>query len=422
MKTLNILIMFLYLAVTTETSFASVVSTGGKMVEVSPPTSVKAGVTESDIQIIVFEEEQYYDLSLDLAVDIVSAGTYTGPDAILTPGIISAGTRINSYMIHFDPDQQDRVPFSGSVTFEEPILGLIVLNEESYETLNLSDYLGAFGTLYPTRFERRTELLAPNPTNPQDQVILSTDRKTVTVTLLTSEKWQDQVRIITGNQPPIAICKDVVVAIGEVPNVDGGSYDPDGDPIILFQYPSGSFAEAGIHDVTLTVTDDQGASDNCIAMVVVYDPYGGFVTGGGWIDSPEGAYMPDPSLTGKANFGFVSKYKKGATMPTGETEFVFKAGYLNFHSDSYEWLVVAGDGHKAMFKGVGTINGAGNYGFILSAIDAAQTPSTDIDLFRIKIWDKNDGDTAVYDNQMGDDEDAEPATAIGGGSIVIHTK
>ncbi len=32
---------------------------------------------------------------------------------------------------------------------------------------------------------------------------------------------------------------------------------------------------------------------------------------------PDGAYIPDPSLTGKANFGFVSTYKKGAAIPTG---------------------------------------------------------------------------------------------------------
>ena len=60
---------------------------------------------------------------------------------------------------------------------------------------------------------------------------------------------------------------------------------------------------------------------------------------------------------GKANFGFVSKYKKGASVPTGKTEFNFKAGDLNFHSDSYQWLVVTQDGTNAQFKGSGTING-----------------------------------------------------------------
>jgi PKD repeat protein len=179
------------------------------------------------------------------------------------------------------------------------------------------------------------------------------------------------------------------------------------------------YVEAGVYTVTLTVTDDDGGSDtDTFKFVVVYDPYGGFVTGGGWIDSPAGAYAPDPTLKGKATFGFVSKYKKGATTPTGNTEFTFKAGDLNFHSDSYDWLVIAG--HKAKYKGTGTINGAGNYGFMLSAIDEKLTPSTDVDLFRIKIWDKDSGDAVVYDNQIGEAEDADPTTSIGGGSIVIH--
>jgi len=148
------------------------------------------------------------------------------------------------------------------------------------------------------------------------------------------------------------------------------------------------------------------------ALLAVYDPTEGFVTGGGWIYSEAGAYVPDTSAEGKATFGFVSKYKKGAAVPTGNTEFQFKAGDLNFHSDSYDWLVITG-GQKAMYKGTGTINGAGNYGFMLSATDSNP------DLFRIKIQDK-DTDTVIYDNQFGDDDNAEPATEIAGGQIVIH--
>src|SRR5207302_434908 len=97
-----------------------------------------------------------------------------------------------------------------------------------------------------------------------------------------------------------------------------------------------TFNTPGVYLVKLAVTDDDGgtemahtvggltaANDNLEAMVVVYDPAAGFVTGGGWINSPAGAYTLDPSLVGKANFGFVSQYKKGATVPTGETEFQF---------------------------------------------------------------------------------------------------
>jgi len=175
----------------------------------------------------------------------------------------------------------------------------------------------------------------------------------------------------------------------------------------------------GVYTVKLTVEDDDGGVGSAeYQYVVVYDGSAGFVTGGGWIDSPDGAYAPDPLLTGKANFGFVSRYKKGATVPTGQTEFQFKVADLNFRSDSYDWLVIAG--HKAMYKGTGTINGQGNYGFMLSAIDEKLTPSTDVDMFRIKIWDKDDDDTIVYDNMMEAADDADPATEIGGGSIVIH--
>ena len=38
------------------------------------------------------------------------------------------------------------------------------------------------------------------------------------------------------------------------------------------------------------------------------------------------------ALSGKANFGFVSQYEKGKTVPTGNTEFQFQTGNLNFKS------------------------------------------------------------------------------------------
>jgi hypothetical protein len=150
-------------------------------------------------------------------------------------------------------------------------------------------------------------------------------------------------------------------------------------------------------------------------FLAVYDPTAGFVTGGGWINSPAGAYIPDATLIGKATFGFVSKYLKGAITPTGNTEFQFHAGSLNFSSTSYDWLVVQGSGSmKATYKGYGTVNGAAGYGFLLSAIDGSP------DKFRIKVWQT--GGNVIYDNQVigGTGENADPTTAIAGGSIVIH--
>jgi hypothetical protein len=180
-----------------------------------------------------------------------------------------------------------------------------------------------------------------------------------------------------------------------------------------------TYTQAGVYTMTLTVEDDNGGNDTEIFQyVVVYDPNAGFVTGGGWITSVEGAYYPDTSLTGKASFGFVAKYIKGEPIPTGNTEFNFKVANLNFHSKNYSWLMV--NQFKAKYKGEGTINNMGNYGFMVSVIDEDLTESTDVDLFRIKIWDKNNNDEVVYDNQLGDPEDSDPTTAIGGGNIKIH--
>ena len=173
-----------------------------------------------------------------------------------------------------------------------------------------------------------------------------------------------------------------------------------------------TYTTAGVYTINVTVTDAAGESDSAtFEYVVVYDPTGGFVTGGGWIESPLGAYTPNPDMTGKATFGFVSKYQKGANVPTGNTEFQFKVANFNFSSTSYDWLVVAGA--KAQYKGTGTINSLGNYAFMLAAIDGIP------DRFRIKIWDKASG-VVIYDNQLGAGDNAEPTTAIQGGSITVH--
>ena len=173
------------------------------------------------------------------------------------------------------------------------------------------------------------------------------------------------------------------------------------------------YSTPGIYTVSLTVKEATGGSVTQIATeyIVVYDPNGGFVTGGGWINSPAGAYVADITLEGKASFGFVSKYQKDSTVPTGNTQFQFNVANLKFHSDSYDWLVVAGS--QAKYKGTGTINGQGNYGFMLSAVDGA------IDKFRIKIWDK-ESNSVIYDNEIEKGEDVVPMTAISGGSIIIH--
>ena len=181
---------------------------------------------------------------------------------------------------------------------------------------------------------------------------------------------------------------------------------------------SNTFHTAGVYTVTVTVNDGDNDTASATTTIVVFDPKAGFVSGGGSIRSPAGAYVADPSLTGDAFFAFYSRYRKGASVPTGETEFAFQAANFRFSSTRYEWLVVAGA--RAQYKGSGMVNGAGDYGFLLTLADGQLPGGGGFDRFRLKVWEKSG--VLVYDNVIAspDDLDVAEPQALSSGSIVIH--
>lgn len=146
----------------------------------------------------------------------------------------------------------------------------------------------------------------------------------------------------------------------------------------------------------------------CI-LVVVYDPDGGFVTGGGAVESPERSDLQNPGVTGPATFGFVAKYLPGRTTPSGGLEFHFHAGALNFKSTSLEWLVVTGE-PRAIFRGEGTINGEAVCQFEVDAWDTKGLAGK-VDTFGLKIQACS----------LGGDRYSLPPTEISRGSVMIHT-
>jgi len=178
-----------------------------------------------------------------------------------------------------------------------------------------------------------------------------------------------------------------------------------------------TFAAPGVYSVELPVTDQCGGSgtareiDDVDEMVVVFDPREGFIAGGGWIDSPAGAWTANPSMAGAASLGFVSKYRKAG----GAGEFQFRVGSLRFHSVAYEGFAVSDA--MTQYHGSGTINGAGSYGFLLTAVDGQMSDEAGTDRFRIQITDKI-SDEVIYDSQPGAADSA--TTPLRGGSIEIH--
>jgi hypothetical protein len=193
----------------------------------------------------------------------------------------------------------------------------------------------------------------------------------------------------------------------------------DGSGIATDVVPS-SVLSLGVYKVEAVAGSGCSSSE---AYIPVFDASGSFVTGGGWINSPAGAMPANPDATGKANFGFVSKYKKGSSQVDGNTEFQFSAGSINFKSTMHESGSLVISGGKATYRGSGTVNNESGFKFTIVAIDGDWKDGGKPDRFRIKIV--NSKGEVVYDNQIGSAENTDDATVLGnngsgGGSIVIH--
>ena len=231
---------------------------------------------------------------------------------------------------------------------------------------------------------------------------------------------------ITGPLDPNPINTVINVSALVVGNpVDAYWNWDDGTTTSIIDFNSGFIAThiystAGVYQISLIVIDACGREvERLTDLAVVYDPNGGFVTGGGTIWSPKGAYLANLEAEGRANFGFIAKYKKGSNSVDGNTEFQFKNGGLNFHSSSYDDMSLMIAGYKAIYKGKGSINGQTGYSFMVSAVDGNKKVVTEPDKFRIKIWESSTFEI-IYDNQYGASDRDDATTNLTRGNIVIH--
>jgi hypothetical protein len=168
---------------------ATIVSTSGQMTLIAPPPSVDIGALQSNTTMYAFNEQQCVRTTADLPVDITVPGTYDDTSK-LTPGVIPAGTLVSSHFVNADKvgTQPPRIELEGSIVTDADILGIAILSH----SLNVSDILGAPGTIYPTgKFGRGLNLDDQN-----DFVIEQIDKRTVVVHS-DVRVHTDQVRVIT---------------------------------------------------------------------------------------------------------------------------------------------------------------------------------------------------------------------------------
>ncbi len=173
---------------------------------------------------------------------------------------------------------------------------------------------------------------------------------------------------------------------------------------------SGHVPAVGLYTLAVEATDLAGNTATSDSMFfVVYDPAGGFATGGGWFWSAKGNLKRDIESEGKATFGFVVKYKQQAA--AGNLEFQYHAGDINLKGRDMTWLTVSSI--SAQFQGVGTINGQGLYTFRVIAKDGDQAGGQP-DEFTIRIWEDTDTEVDPIYQAIH--------VQLTGGSIAVHTK
>jgi hypothetical protein len=170
-------------------ALGAVVNTTGAVVQIAPPPSVMPNVNEDNDHIWLFTEKVGYTLTSPLAVNVTAPGFYNNYTGLLST--LPAGLRVDVYYMRFDPGPTTTK--NGSVTFDTPILGIIVHRSE----LHNSNYLGVSGTAYPGI--THSSLIGLE--NSQDKITLSPDLKTLTVDWRASSPG-DRIRIITLSAIP----------------------------------------------------------------------------------------------------------------------------------------------------------------------------------------------------------------------------
>ncbi len=162
-----------------------------------PPWPKRIRFVQSDDDIFVAAEGYVVDLDKALQVNISEPGEYERVDD-LTPLELPVGEQIRSYILHFSPTEnrrpRDAKRVSGSITFDRPVLGLIVQHEELLASMRRFARRGA-GEI---QHRRQLDL---NGRNNGDRITLSEDRKTVTLDLISPGRNTDLVRVIVdGNK------------------------------------------------------------------------------------------------------------------------------------------------------------------------------------------------------------------------------
>lgn len=196
---------------------ASLIGMSANVEEVAAPASTIPGDYES-WNVRIFQEQS--DLLLEDAVflDILDPGAYAGLGAgFLSSGTVSAGLRVDSWLIHVDLPGIDNpgAEASGYVEFDQDILGLAVFPGafpgygDPATLIDTDALLGSPTTAYadysmgiPGYFRGLEHLGTADEYAARDEVTLSADRRRVDFLIRNIHDGTDQVRIVVLSAIP----------------------------------------------------------------------------------------------------------------------------------------------------------------------------------------------------------------------------
>ncbi len=174
--------------------YTSAMSLSGDVNMVHSPVSVQDGDRTNNHKALLFTEQNNTALGGNLKVEAYLPGKYDGLAA--TAGrTLAAGRTVSSYMLHADVDSDGVTPvmMTGSISFNEKILGVIFGNFDASDAL-----LGAPGTSYESTSGHGLDFNDPNG----DMFRISKNRMRFDFSFTVSG-ITDQIRIITaGNTTP----------------------------------------------------------------------------------------------------------------------------------------------------------------------------------------------------------------------------
>lgn len=219
------------------------------------------------------------------------------------------------------------------------------------------------------------------------------------------------VLITSPSSALVALVESTVTVVASIASADRSSADRGRAPTCAFNFDGGganqvvaaergsctatnTFTAPGVFTVAVTATQRARGIDTDTVVIFVVDPAA--------------------QVIGRGRLGNRARFN----VAPGRLTLV--APGFRFASTALDVLVVTGN--KGQLRGSGTVNGAGNFGFILTVADGTLPGGDGVDRFRLKVVDRSAGDAVVYDDVPGapDDIDIADPQAIPAGRILVH--